>query len=391
MSDLAPNRLDELLQMCDDRAPAPSAAKAPRPRRIMPRIMAAAAVFVLLLGGIFGYYVMDASRCVVTVDVNPSVSLEVNRLNRVKAVTPLNADAVALLEDVELENMSLRRAVETLTSAMIDKDYLSDAQNALLVSVENAGDARAQALCEKVAVAADDTAQEHRFHTAALCQKLPGDEDTLSRAEALNVSPGKAVLADTMAAQLEDWDAERLSALPVQDMLFLADKCGVVFENASLFGTVSSSGYNSADAAAATALENAGSSGLSSADCTATFDSRDGELVYVVRFSDGGYAYSYTVSAKSGEILDESKTPEGTAQGGSGGTATGDTPPNLIDPMEALGRVLALVNHVVGEIENPNVQTEWHGDTPVYHISFELDGRPYNFYVDARSGDILWR
>ena len=54
MSDLAPNRLDELLQMCDERAPAPPAVKTPRPRQIMPRIMAAAAVFVLLLGGILG-------------------------------------------------------------------------------------------------------------------------------------------------------------------------------------------------------------------------------------------------------------------------------------------------------------------------------------------------
>lgn len=396
MSDLAPNRLDELLQMCDERAPAPSAVKTPRPRRIMPRIMAAAAVFVLLLGGILGYYVMDASRCVVMVDVNPSVSMEVNRLNRVKNVVPLNADAAALLEDMDLENMSLDRAVEALTSAMIDKEYLSDVQNAMLVSVENASAERAEALCKKVVSTVEETAQTNEFHTAVLYQRLSDDADIQAQAERLNVSAGKVALVDTMAAQMEDWAIERLSTLPIQDLLFLADKCGVEFKNASLFGTVSSSGYSSIDAAAAIALESAGSSGLSAADCTATLDSRDGELAYVVRFSDGRYTYRYTISAKSGAVLDSEQIAEGVGQSGSGGTVTPPQPPeeetpSLIDPMDALNRVLGLVNHVVGEVENPNVQTEWIGDTPVYHISFTLSGQEYNFYVDARTGDIVWR
>ncbi len=60
LSDMAPNRLDDLLRACEEsnRAPRPAEvqphlAEAPRPRRSMPRLLAAAAVFVLLLGGIF--------------------------------------------------------------------------------------------------------------------------------------------------------------------------------------------------------------------------------------------------------------------------------------------------------------------------------------------------
>lgn len=401
MSDLAPNRLDDLLSACEDRECAPRVAAAPqRPRRSMPRILAAAAVFVLLIGGILGYRALDGDRCVVTVDVNPSVSLTVNRFNRVKEVTPLNADAAALLDDIALNGTRLRRAMETLTAALIEQDYLSGMQNAMLVSVENVSAERAAALCEKVVSAVEDTAETHLFHTAVLYQRISGETDLQAEAEALNVSVGKAVLADALAAQMEDCPAERLSTLSIRDLLFLADARGVTFENASLFGTVNSLGYCRSDAAAAAALKNAGLSGADLPDFTVSFDSRDGELVYIVSFSDGTYAYRYAISAARGTILDMARTggeaepvPEqnhsdSAVQPPPQVTAPEETP-NLADPMDALKRVLGLVHHTVEEVQNLNVQTEWVENTPFYRISFEIGGREYQFYVNARADDIF--
>lgn len=401
MSDLAPDRLDDLLRACEDRAPAPPVVEAPpRPRRSMPRILAAAAVFVLLLGGILGYCAMDASRCIVTVDVNPSISLTVNRFNRVKEVTPLNADAAALLDGVDLKDSRLQHAVEALTTVLIDQDYLNSTQNAMLVSVENATAGRAEALCEKVVSTVEETAKAHLFQTAVLYQWISGETDIQAAAEALNVSVGKAMLADALAAQMEDWPVDRLSMLSIQDLLFLADTRGVTFENASLFGTVSTTGYCDGDAAAGIALENAGLSGGSAPDCTASFDSCDGELVYIVCFSDGTYAYRYTISAKSGTILDVTRTG-GEAEAGPEQNSSGSTVPSpvqspvteetssRIDPMDALRHVLEFVHHTVEEIQNLNIQTEWIENTPVYRISFEIGGREYQFYVNVYTNDIF--
>lgn len=397
MSDLAPDRLDDLLRACADREHAPRVVEAPqRPRRSMPRILAVAAVFVLLIGGILGYRAMDASRCIVTVDVNPSVSLTVNRFNRIKEVTPLNADAETLLDGIDLKGTRLHRAMEMLTSALIDQDYLSGTQNAMLVSVENATAGRAEALCETVVSTIEETAVAHLFHTAVLYQRISGETDIQAEAEARNVSVGKAVLADALAAQMEDCPAERLSMLSIQDLLFLADARGVTFENASLFGTVSRIGYCDRDAAAVIALKNAGLSGVSAPDFTASFDGRDGELVYIVCFSDGTYAYRYTISAKSGTILDVARTggeadtvPEQNNASGTVPSPATEETPNLIDPMDALRHVLQLVHHTVEEIQNLNIQTEWIENTPFYRVSFEIGGRAYQFYVDARTNDIF--
>ena len=77
MADLAPDRLEDLLAACDaqpqEHAPQPVPMLAPR--RPVWKPLAAAAVFVLLLGGIFGYRALDKNVCTVIVDINPSVTL----------------------------------------------------------------------------------------------------------------------------------------------------------------------------------------------------------------------------------------------------------------------------------------------------------------------------
>ena len=146
MADLAPDRLEDLLAACDAQPQehAPQPVPMPAPRRPVWKPLAAAAVFVLLLGGIFGYRALDKNVCTVIVDINPSVTLTINRLGRVKAMDTGNADAAALLADVDLAGARTQDALGTLTDALAGADYLTDADNTLLVTVEGASAARAQ-------------------------------------------------------------------------------------------------------------------------------------------------------------------------------------------------------------------------------------------------------
>ncbi|MFR6425825.1 MAG: hypothetical protein ACLUNO_09920 [Oscillospiraceae bacterium] len=57
-----------------------------------------------------------------------------------------NADAAALLADVDLAGARTQDALGTLTDALADADYLTDADNTLLVTVEVASGARLQKL-----------------------------------------------------------------------------------------------------------------------------------------------------------------------------------------------------------------------------------------------------
>lgn len=379
LSDMAPNRLDDLLRACEESNRAPRPAEAPRPRRSMPRLLAAAAVFVLLLGGILGYRAMDASRCIVTVDVNPSVSLTVNRFNRVKEVTPGNEDAQVLLDGVDLTGMRLRGALEKLTALLMENDYLSGTENAMLVSVENATAGRSEALCKRVVASVGETTKEKLFQPAVLCQQISGKNDLQSVAETLHVSVGKAALAEALAAQIEGSSAERLSTLSIRELLYLSDSESVTLQNTSVFGTVNRVGYCDRADAIRIALANAGLSGTDAPEATATPDGRDGDLVYIVCFGDETQSYRYTISAKGGAVLDAVQTGEGEQ---TDPEQSGASSPSAQQPESTQG--------LIGpEAENTNVELLWIGGRPVYRVTFELDGQKHSFYVDARTDDLF--
>ena len=389
MADLAPDRLEDLLAACDaqpqDTTPQSVPVPMPAPRRPVWKPLAAAAVFVLLLGGIFGYRALDKNVCTVIVDINPSVTLTVNRLGRVKAMDTGNADAAALLADVDLAGARTQDALGTLTDALADADYLTDADNTLLVTVEGASAARAQKLGRAVYDAAQASAQQRQFSAAVLCQQAADAEQTRTDADAWQVSPGKAALAETIALQTQLDTAQALSALPVQDLLVLAETYDVTFDAAQLYGTVSRDGYRNEDDVRAIV---GGDAAVDPAGCTQELTQYGGRLAYRVRFAAADGEYCYTIAARTGEILDVQR-PEKPAQ-------TPDTPDSPTDPTdseisisEALRRVLQELGVSLPEIRDVDVQRVHVGGRDAYHITFTANGKPYSFYVDTHDGDIF--
>ena len=396
MADLAPDRLEDLLAACDaqpqESVPQESAPQpAPACRSPVWKPLAAAAVFVLLIGGIFGYRALDRSVCTVIVDINPSVTLTVNRLGRVKAMDTGNADAAALLADVDLAGARTQDALGTLTDALADADYLTDADNTLLVTVEGASAARAQKLGRAVYDAAQASAQQRQFSAAVLCQQAADAEQTRTDADAWQVSPGKAALAETIALQTQLDTAQALSALPVQDLLVLAETYDVTFDAAQLYGTVSRDGYRSEDDVRAIV---GGDAAVNPADCTQELTQYGGQLAYRVRFAAADGEYCYTIAARTGDILDVQR-PEKPAQTPEA-PAKPDVPDDPTDPTdseisisEALRRVLQELGISLPEIRDVDVQRVHVGGRDAYHITFTANGKPYSFYVDTHDGDIF--
>lgn len=396
MADLAPDRLEDLLAACDAQPQehAPQPAPMPAPRRPVWKPLAAAAVFVLLLGGIFGYRALDQSVCTVIVDINPSVTLTVNRLGRVKAVNTGNTDAAALLADVDLAGKRTQDALGTLADALTDADYLTDADNTLLVTVDGTSAARAQKLGKAVYDAAQASAQQRQFSAAVLCQQAADAEQTRTDADAWQVSPGKAALAETIALQTQLDTAQALSALPVQDLLVLAETYDVTFDTAQLYGTVSRDGYRSEDDVRAIVGSDAA---VDPAGCTQELTQYGGQLAYRVRFAAAGGEHCYTIAARTGEILDvqrpekPAQTPEAPAA-----PAKPDVPDDPTDPTdseistsEALHRVLQELGVSLPEIRDVDVRRVQVSGRDAYHITFTANGKPYSFYVDTHDGDIF--
>ena len=134
----APDPLDRILASCGPQRAEVIPFSPPRKKRRWAPLAAAAALALVICGGAFGITSWRGANTVdsvVMLDVNPSLSMEVSAQERVLSVTPFNQDAETILGDMDLTGTDLDVAVNALIGSMLQNGYLSDLQNAILVSV----------------------------------------------------------------------------------------------------------------------------------------------------------------------------------------------------------------------------------------------------------------
>ena len=151
-------------------------------KKSLTAIAAAAAMFVLCFGG-YSLSQKNAAPVVdsvVMLDVNPSLSLSVDAEEKVLSAEALNEDAEKVLGSMELKDTSLEVAVNAIIGSMLQKGYLGDLQNAILVSVENDDATRGEALQKKVAEAIANAAQNGSLDAAVLSQLISSNDAALA-------------------------------------------------------------------------------------------------------------------------------------------------------------------------------------------------------------------
>ena len=121
-----------------------------------------AALLALVLvgggGGLF-YHSANAVASVVSLDVNPSIELTVNRNEKVLSCAALNEDAAAVLFSMnggaDLVGTKLDVAVNAIVGALLRSGYLDDISSAILISVEDSDQNRAARLQEELVAVVD--------------------------------------------------------------------------------------------------------------------------------------------------------------------------------------------------------------------------------------------
>lgn len=91
------------------------------------RLVAVAACFVLLAAiGFGGYTFLFETTSVISMDINPSVELELNRMGRVLRVTAYNDDGSVLLSGLNLKGKPYAEAVPALLQSEAMQPYLEN-------------------------------------------------------------------------------------------------------------------------------------------------------------------------------------------------------------------------------------------------------------------------
>ncbi len=163
-----------------------------RTRRRKSRPLAAcAAALVLALVGVGGWQMVYTPVAYVSIDVNPSVELELNRLDRVLSATAYNPDGERVLDGLDLVGRSYTDAVDALLDSPAMAPYLTET-SALTVTV--AADSAAK---ENALLAGVQSCEGYQHHGGRSCC---ADPDTRSEAHGCGMSIGKYAASQELMA-----------------------------------------------------------------------------------------------------------------------------------------------------------------------------------------------
>ena len=221
----APDQLDHILSRCQPRKGNVSIMK-PKKKRSFATYAVAACLALLLIGGSgagIWYQQANAVASVVSLDVNPSIQLSVNKSEKVLSAVPLNQEAEEILTDLPLEGTDLNVAVNAIVGSLLRHGYLESISSAILISVEDSDADRAARLQQSLSTEVGSALQNAQSGAAVLSQTVAQSAGVETLAQENRISVGKASLIQTIQSYNSRLTFDQLAALSVEELSQLAE------------------------------------------------------------------------------------------------------------------------------------------------------------------------
>ena len=349
----------------------------------------------MLLGGGLFYQRANAVASVVSLDVNPSIELKVNRSEKVLVCTPLNEDAKAILADMgngaDLKGAKLDVAVNAIVGSLVRNGYLNSISSAIMISVEDKDTARAEKLQRELTSTVDGVLQTSESRASVLTQTLTQDAGLTQQARENSISTGKAALVNRVLALNATLKFDALAKLSVEELKDLAEAGAPAMPIGR-------------DAARTAAEEYAGTTAVDSV--TAEVDSELDEFPahYEVELHTAWGEFEYLVDAYTGKVISGQKDLPSTV------SARNDTvkpsqpvspPAQSSQPAQPSGtaqdigyakaKSIALNHAGVSENEAYDMDIELDDEDGilVYEVEFKSGNMEYDYEINAATGAIL--
>ena len=378
-----PDILDDILEGCD-REKGQVISMEKRKNKKLSRILSIAAVFVLLIAGVFLYknFTGSDAAALVSIDVNPSIELEVDADERLIIARALNDDGKKVLSGMKLEGTDLNTGVNAIVGSMLKNGYIDELRNSVLVSVSGDGSIDTAALeaklMQEVSSALDGAG-------AVVAQNLDDiDDDTRKLAERYGISVGKAAFIEKIIELNPTLKVEELAPLSINELCLLAN--GKEIGGTLYSGSTSDKAYIGAERAKSIALSHASLAETAVFDLDCELDYEYGRMVYEVDFDANGAEYEYEIDAKSGDILLFEIERNGTKQ--QGGSMTQESA-GYIGAEKAKSIALSNAGLTAASVTGLISELDSDDGAAVYEVEFIYGGYEYEYKIDAKSGAII--
>ena len=363
------NRVSEAIGKVDDRFLTEAIGYQKKKKNIygtITKFVATAACLFLLIGlGIMGK--TERKDTIVSIDINPSIELTVNKKNEVVDAKALNQDAQIVLADMELKKVDLDTALNAIVGSLLKNGYLDEAYNAINVCVENEDVARAQELGEQVKTEIDRIMTEKDLIGDVNSQSCTADEKLKAEAESYGVSVGKYLLACKVSENL-DVTIEMAVKFTISELWDLLEAKDVTLITK--------------DEAMEIALTDAAVNRDKLTSTSIKIKETAGVYLYDIKFKEETVEYKYKIDGITGSILEfeyklvmkeEPVAPE--------------EPEKQITKAEALN--LAYADAGINPEEAKPEEIVHRPKEKEYYVEFAVGLRHYSYVINALDGSII--
>ena len=346
----------------------------------------AACLAVMLLGGGLFYQRANAVASVVSLDVNPSIELKVNRSEKVLVCTPLNEDAKAILADMsngaDLKGAKLDVAVNAIVGSLVRNGYLDSISSAIMISVEDKDTARAEKLQRELTSTVDGVLQTSESRASVLTQTLTQDAVLEQQARENSISTGKAALVNRVLALNATLKFDALAKLSVEELKDLAEAGAPAMPIGR-------------DAARTAAEEYAGTTAVDSVTAEVDPELDESPAHYEVELQTAWGEFEYLVDAYTGKVLSGQKDLLAAVSASNETTKPSGQKPAPSGTVQDIGyakvKSIALNHAGVSESKayDMDIELDDEDGTLVYEVEFKSGNMEYDYEIDAASGAIL--
>lgn len=409
-----------------EQAPIPFEAAARKKKRRWAPLAAAACLALVVAAGGGGWYLQNNTvASVVSLDVNPSVTLNVNSKEKVLSAIPVNEYGGDILAGMDLTGVQLDVAMNAIVGALLTQGYVDELANSILITVEDDDAGRGARLQQELTDQADAILANTSVNGAILSQTIQNSQQLQELSDTYGITTGKAALIQTIVDNGNSLHTfEELVGLSINDLNLLYTSLTTAPAEPSTGGGTSGSGtaetapaiqssgqasdsaYIGVEAAKSAAFAHAG---LDAAQVTmgeVDFDYEDGRMVYELEFYADGAEYEYDIDASTGAVVKSSQEGGRTQAGsstGSGG-ASGNVPSGAgsgtaqseaggtaadIGSEAALAAALSHAGVSQDQVYDLEVKREYDDGRLEYEIEFKTGGWEYEYTINAVDGTIL--
>jgi hypothetical protein len=170
---------------------------------------------IFLSTGVYAYY---TPYSYVSLDINPSISLSLNRFERVISVNPLTEDAVSFIKETKnLKNQNIDKALSEIISSASDKGYIDEkTENQIMIVVSTKNPKEETKLEDTLTQIAAMELSKVNESSEATVEKTT--VEIYKTAVSNNVSPGKEILADKLREFNPEITDEEVEDMSVKEM-----------------------------------------------------------------------------------------------------------------------------------------------------------------------------